>query len=70
MVKDTRFELQVSSRDPDGGSYMTVLHIDKGGFFSLEPGMLIIAYDIDRMEPVAAVRYAFDEDMILKHLQY
>lgn len=70
MVKDTRFELQVSSRDPDGGSYMTVLHIDKGGFFSLEPGMLIIAYDIDRMKPVAAVRYAFDEDMILKHLQY
>lgn len=70
MVKDTRFVAQVSSREPDGGSYMTALHIDKGGYFSVEPGMLIVTYDIDRMEPVAAVRYAFDEDMTLEHLQY
>ena len=70
MVKDTLFKLQTSSREPDGGSYMTALHIEKGGFFSLEPGILIAVYDIDRMEPVAAVRYAFDEDMTLEHLQY
>lgn len=70
MVKDTRFILQVSSRKPDGGSYMTALHIEKGGYFSLEPGIFIATYDTDRMEPVAAVRYAFDESMTLEHLQY
>lgn len=53
MVKDTRFFLHVSSHEPDGGSYMTALHIDKGGYFSTDPGMMIIIYDMDRMEKVA-----------------
>ena len=68
MVRDQRFELQVSSHEPDGGSYMTVLHIDSGGYFSFEPGMLIITFDTDRMEPVSAIRYAFDETLSVVHL--
>ena len=68
MVKDTRFALQVSAREPDGGSYMTALHIDSGGYFSFEPGMVIITFDADRMEPVTAIRYAFDETLSVVHL--
>ena len=68
MVKDTRFLLHVSSREPDGGSYMTALHIDNGGVFSYEPGMLLVTYDMDRMERVDAVRYAFDEALGVSHM--
>ena len=35
---------------------MTALHNDKGGSFSMEPGMLIVNYDMYRMEKVDAVR--------------
>ena len=69
MIKDTRFLLHVSSREPDGGSYMTALHIGNGGVFSYEPGMLVVTYDMDRMERVDAVRYAFDVFMTVEHLQ-
>ena len=69
LVKDKRFSLQVSSREPDGGSYMTALHIENGGYSSTEPGMLIITYDTDRMQSVAAVRYAFDNTLSIEHLQ-
>ena len=69
MVRDSRFTVHASSREPDGGSYMTALHIDKGGYFSVEPGMLIVTYDTDRMESVSAVRYAYDKTMSLEHLQ-
>ncbi len=68
MVKDTRFALQVSSREPDGGSYMTALHIGSGGYSSAEPGIMIVTYDMDRMEPADAVRYAFDADLTVEHL--
>ena len=68
MVRDTRFVLHVSSREPDGGSYMTALHIDNGGVFSYEPGMLVVTYDMDRMERVDAVRYAFDDTLTVAHL--
>ena len=67
LVKDKKFSLLVSSREPDGGSYMTALHIENGGFSSMEPGMLIITYDTDRMQSVAAIRYAFDETLTLEH---
>ena len=69
MVKDTRFSVHVSSREPDGGSFMTALYIDTGGYYSVDPGMLIITYDTDRMEPVSAVRYAFDAVPHIEHLQ-
>ncbi len=68
LVKDTRFLLHVSSREPDGGSYMTALHIGNGGAFSYEPGMLVVTYDMDRMERVDAVRYAFDESFGVYHM--
>ena len=68
MVKDTRFLLHVSSREPDGGSYMTALHIGNGGSFSFEPGMLVVTYDMDRMERVDAVRYAFDDSFAVNHI--
>ena len=69
MVRDSRFAVHASSREQDGGSYMTALHIDKGGYFSVEPGILIVTYDTDRMESVSAVRYAYDKTMSLEHLQ-
>lgn len=68
MVKDTRFKLHVSSREPDGGSYMTALYIGSGGVFSYEPGMLVVTYDMDRMERVDAVRYAFDDSFSVDHI--
>ena len=68
MVKDTRFKLHVSSREPDGGSYMTALYIDSGGVFSYEPGMLVVTYDMDRMERVDTVRYAFDDSFSVDHI--
>ena len=69
LVKDTRFVLQASTREPDGGSYMTALHIDKGGYSSIEPGILIVTYDCFRMEAVDAVRYAFDGSLSAEHLK-
>lgn len=68
MVKDTRFMLHVSSREPDGGSYMTALYIDNGGVFSYDPGMLVVTYDMDRMERVDTVRYAFDDSFSVDHI--
>ncbi len=68
MVKDMRFPLRVSSREPDGGSFMTALYIGKGGFSSVEPGMLVVSYDMDRMETVDAVRYAYDGSFTAGHL--
>ena len=68
MVKDTRFLLHVSSREPDGGSYMTALYIGSGGAFSYEPGMLVVTYDMDRMERVDTVRYAFDDSFSVDHI--
>ena len=68
MVKDTRFMLHVSSREPDGGSYMTALYIDNGGVFSYEPGMLVVTYDMDCMERVDTVRYAFDDSFSVDHI--
>lgn len=68
LVKDTRFVIRASSREPDGGSLMTALYIDKGGFSTTEPGLLIVTYDADRMEVVDAVRYAFDETLSAEHL--
>ena len=69
LVRDVPFAIHVSSREPDGGSYMTALHIDNGGVFSYDPGMLVVTYDMDRMERVDAVRYAFDETLSVNHLQ-
>lgn len=70
LIRDTRFELQVSSREPDGGSYMTVLYIGKGGgYSSFDPGMLVITYDTDRMEAVDAVLFRFDGRGEIEHLQ-
>ncbi len=69
MVKDTRFALRASTREPDGGSFMTALYIDKGGYSSIEPGILAVSYDSDRMEPVDAVRYAFDGTFTVEHLK-
>ena len=69
LVKDERFVLRASTREPDGGSYMTALHIGKGGFFSVGPGMLIVTYDTNRMEPVDAVRYAFDNSLSVEHMK-
>ena len=68
MVKDTRFALRASSREPDGGSFMTALYINKGGFSSIEPGMLVVTYDVDRMETVDALRYAFDDSLKSEHI--
>lgn len=59
MVKDTRFSLRASSREPDGGSFMTALYIGKGGYSSTDPGILIVTYDTDRMEAVDAVSLAY-----------
>ena len=69
MVKDTRFALRASTREPDGGSFMTALYIDKGGYSSIEPGILAVSYDSDRMETVDAVRYAFDGTFTSEHLK-
>ena len=68
MVKDLRFVTHASTREPDGGSYMTALHIGNGGDYSYEPGMLIVTYDMDRMERVDAVRYAVDDSLSSVHL--
>lgn len=69
MIKDTRFPLRVSSREPDGGSFMTAMYIGKGGFSSIEPGILVVSYDSDRMETVDAVRfYSGDGDLTTEHL--
>ena len=68
MVKDTRFALHVSSREADGGSYLTALHINRGGYFSTEPGMMVVTFDMDRMEKVDAIRFGFDEQMSTIHL--
>ena len=68
LVKDTRFALRVSPRKPDGGSFMTALYIDKGGYSSVEPGLLVITYDADRMAAADAVRYAFDGTLTAEHL--
>ena len=70
MVKDTPFAVRASSREPDGGSFMTAAYIANGGFSSAEPGLLIVTYDMDRMEPVDAVRYAFDETLTSEHLEH
>ena len=69
MVKDTRFAVRCVPREPDGGSFMTALYIDKGGYSSTEPGMLVVTYDMDRMETVDAVRYAWDEEITVEHLR-
>ena len=68
MVKDTRFALRASSREPDGGSFMTAVYIDKGGFYSVDPGILIVSYDMDRMETADAVHYAYDGTFTAVHL--
>ncbi|MBR6088322.1 MAG: hypothetical protein IKP86_00215, partial [Anaerolineaceae bacterium] len=69
MVRDTRFALRVSSREPDGGSFMTALYIDQGGYSSIDPGLLVVTYDTDRMETISAVRYAFDGSMTAEQLR-
>ena len=68
MVREKAFSLRAVSRVPDGGSFMTALYIDNGGFFALEPGILAVTYDMDRMETVDAVRYAFDKELTVEHL--
>lgn len=70
MVKDTPFALRASSKEPDGGSYMTAVHIANGGYSSTEPGLLIVTWDTDRMQPVDAVRYAFDSTLSLEHINH
>ncbi len=68
MVKDKNFSLLASPRVPDGGSYMTALHIDKGGRFSMDPGILVVSYDVSRMTVIDAVRYAFDGTLSAEHI--
>lgn len=68
MVKDSRFSLLVSSHEPDGGSYMAALYLDNSFYGSFDPGMLIVTYDMDRMEPVGAVRYTCDGTFEAEHL--
>ena len=68
MVKDTRFALKTSSREPDGGSFLTAVYIDKGGFSAVEPGILVVSYDMDRMETVDAVHYAYEGAFFTEHL--
>ncbi len=70
MVKDTPFAVRASSKEPDGGSFMTAVYIANGGFSSAEPGLLAVTYDMDRMETVDAVRYAFDETLTSEHLKH
>ena len=69
MVKDMKFSLRALAHEPDGGSFLTALYIGKGGYSSIEPGMLIVTYDMDRMQPVDAIRYAFDDTLSVEHLK-
>lgn len=68
MVKDTRFAIHVSPKEPDEGSFMTALYIGSGGYALTEPGMMIAAYDMDRMEKITAVHCFFDETGAVKHI--
>lgn len=69
MVKDTRFAIHVSPKEPDGGSFMTALYIGNGGYALTEPGMMVTAYDMDRMEKITAVRCFFDETGVIEHIK-
>lgn len=69
MVKDTRFAIHVSPKEPDGGSFMTALYIGNGGYALKEQGMMIAAYDMDRMEKITAIRCFFDETGAIEHIK-
>ena len=68
MVKDTRFAIHVSPKEPNEGSFMTALYIGNGGYALTEPGMMIAVYDMDRMEKITAVHCYFDETGAVKHI--
>ena len=69
MVKDTRFAIRVSPKESDGGSFLAALYIDTGGYALTDPGMMIAAYDMDRMEKITAIRCAFDEAGTIEHIK-